>query len=74
MIKIKAGVPQKMDDNDHRTFGEWMEAVDGLLVHCAGISAYDLPDCTYHDWYDDRIRPIRAANRALKWAGADSLD
>jgi hypothetical protein len=64
-IKVRPGVPHKMDTDDNRTFDQWMQAVDLLLSRCRGVSAYDLPDCPYRDWYDDGVRPIRAANRAL---------
>ena len=68
LLKVKKGVPQKMDKDDSRSFDQWMSTVDRILVRYRGLSAYDLPDCTYRDWYDARVRPVRAANRALRRA------
>jgi len=67
-IKVKKGVPQHMEANDNRTFDEWFYAVDHLLQYNLGISTDDLPDCPYSQWYADRLRPIRAANKALTYA------
>lgn len=71
LITVKPGVPMHLDDGDTPTFEEWKGRVDRLLVHHCGISLDDLPDCPTRDWYEDRVRPVRAANRALKRAGAD---
>ena len=70
-IKVKAGVPMKMDADDNRTFDQWCRSVDKFLLSYAGATLSDLPDCRYRDWYDDRVRPIRAANRALRYAGGE---
>ena len=70
-IKIKPGTKQYLDDTDHPTFEQWKGRIEDLLVRFVGISADDLPDCPYYDWYEERLRPVRAANRALKNAGAD---
>ena len=68
-IKIKAGTPYEMDTNDRPTFDQWMGRVDALMYRVVGLSVYDLPDCDFYTWYnDERLRPIRAANRALKGA------
>ena len=72
LLKVKKGVGQKMDASDNRGFEDWMRAVDKLVGY-RGLSVYDLPDCCYRDWYDNRLRPIRAANRALKNAAGDYL-
>jgi hypothetical protein len=58
-----------MDETDRRSFADWMQAVD-RFVYFRGVSVYDLPDCPFRDWYDERIRPIHAANKALRRAGA----
>ena len=71
LIKVKAGIPMHMDDADRPTFEAWMDRIDKVLFRNTGVSSGDLPDCPYRDWYDDRVRPIRAANKALKRAGAD---
>jgi len=65
-IKIKPGTPYEMDDNDNPTFEQWMKRVDQVLINYCGVGTDDLPDCTYRDWYDERLRPIRAANKALR--------
>lgn len=72
LLKIRPGVPMTMNPEDRSSFDEWMKRVDALVQHAAGISVYDLPDCLYRDWYEDRLRPIRAAARALRRAGADA--
>ena len=69
-ISVKAGVPAKMDAGDERSFEAWFTSCDALLTRCRGISINDLPDCRFRDWYDDRLRPIHAVNRALELAGA----
>ena len=70
LLKVKKGVPYTMDASDERSFEAWMVAVDKLVGY-RGLSVYDLSDYCYRDWYDNRVRPIRAANRALKNAGGD---
>jgi len=70
LLKVKPGVSQKLDDGDNPTFEEWMKRVDKFVGY-RGLSVYDLPDRRYDIWYANRVRPIRAANRALKNAGAD---
>lgn len=69
-IQIKAGVPEEMAEDDRPSFEEWMSRIDRMLIRYRGISLYDLEDCPYRDWYEERIRPIYAANKALKRAGA----
>ena len=65
-IKVKKGIPMLMDDTDRPTFEEWMARVDRLVSRHVGISVYDLEDAPFMEWYEDRVRPIRAANKALK--------
>ena len=72
LLKVKKGTPRTMDETDNRSFEAWMKAIDSILTRYRGLSAYDLPDCCYRDWYDDRLRPVHAANRALRHAGASS--
>ena len=47
----------------------WMEAVDRACYRIAGISVYDLDDCPTRVWFDEGVKPITAARRALKRAG-----
>ena len=71
LIKVKPGIPNKLDDGDNPTYEDWIGRVDDILHRTRGCSLFDLPDCPTRDWYDKRVRPIRAANKALKWAGAE---
>jgi len=68
LIKIKQGVPLKMDAGDNSTFEEWLIRIDAILLHARGLSYKDLPDGNLRDWYEARLRPIRAANKLLKLA------
>jgi hypothetical protein len=70
-VRVRKGTPYFLDANDNPTFEGWMGRVDHLLRRAIGLSADDLPDCPWRDWYEERVRPIRAANKALKAAGAD---
>jgi len=69
-VPVKKGVPYLLEADDNPTFEGWMKRVNHYLWGI-GLTADDLPDCTWRDWFDDRVRPIRAANKALKAAGAD---
>jgi hypothetical protein len=51
------------------TFDTWMNKVDAFCWRLAGCSAYDLPDCPYGVWYDDGVKPLTAARKALRRAG-----
>ena len=51
------------------TYAQWMDKVDGYIWAIVGCSVYDLPDCSFRDWYDDGMAPNRAARYALKNAG-----
>ena len=66
LLKVKPGVPKTMDADDNPTFERWLQRVDQLLERCRGLSYQDLPDCNYRDWYERRMRPIHAANKALR--------
>ena len=48
-----------------KTFDQWMAAVNAALKS-EGLDVRDLPDCPYHDWYDDGVNPKAAARRAIK--------
>lgn len=49
-----------------KTFEEWFKEVDQHVQKAVIISVHELPDCPYHDWYDDGVRPATAAKRAIK--------
>lgn len=50
------------------TFEEWLISVDFWVNRAVGLGREDLPDCPYHDWYEDRVSPRTAAKRAIKMA------
>lgn len=53
------------------TFEQWMAAVNRAVERTAGLSADDLPDCAYRDWYDLGTTPERAARKAIRNAGGE---
>jgi len=69
-IKVKAGVPMKMDADQNPSFEEWLDRCDKLAFVARGLSIHDLPDVCWRDWYEERLRPVRAVNRALRYASA----
>ena len=71
MIKVKAGIPKTMDSDDLPTFQTWMDRIDRFISRAAGCSVQDLVDCPFMDWYEARLRPIHAANKALKRSGQE---
>lgn len=50
------------------SFEKWMKTVDMLVRSLAGFSVHDLPDCCFADWYEDGVKPLTAAKRAIKAA------
>lgn len=66
LLKVKRGVPQTLDPQDNPTFERWLRRVENLLVAACGVVVDDLDDMPWREWYDHRLRPIRAANKALK--------
>ena len=67
-LKVKQGVPYELDADDNPSFDRWMKRVDDVVWNAAGVSVHDLPDCDFRTWYDERLRPIRAAARAVRRA------
>ena len=67
-IKIKQGIPYEMDTTDNPSFNRWMERVDSVVWKSVGVSVHDLPDCDFRIWYEERLRPVRAAARAVRRA------
>lgn len=51
--------------DDRPTFEQWMARADRQVRKLAGLSAHDLPDQPWHDWYDDEMPPTSAAVQAL---------
>lgn len=52
-------------------FRQWMKAVDDEVFEISSVSASDLNDQPYRDWFDDGIGAEDAANMALDDAGFD---
>lgn len=50
-----------------KTFESWLDAVNQVL-DVIGLSIDDLPDCPYHDWFEDGMTAKRAAKEAIKLA------
>ena len=48
-----------------KTFDQWMKDV-ATALRAEGLDLRDLPDCPYHDWYEDRVSAKSAAKRAIK--------
>jgi len=69
-IAVKKGVPREMKPGDNPTLDEWLKRVDAFTFRCRGVSLFDLPDCPFAEWHEQRLRPIHAANKALRRAGA----
>lgn len=67
-FKILPGVPYEMDAGDNPTFEKWMNRVDAYVWGGAGVSVHDLPGCDFRIWYEERLRPVRAADRAVRRA------
>ncbi len=68
LLKIKPGIPYELDADDNPTFEEWMQRIDRVVTRAVGLSIHDLPDCTFRDWYEERMRPVWAADAALRRA------
>jgi len=49
-------------------FDAWRYGVDQRINALTGLSADDLPDCPYRDWYDEGIGVTVAARRAIRYA------
>jgi hypothetical protein len=50
-------------------FGSWMVKVNAFVEKLIGLSVDDLPDANFADWYEDGVKPLAAAKRAIKLAG-----
>lgn len=49
-------------------FESWMKEVNAYVQARIGLTADDLPDCCYRDWFDDGVEPKEAARNAIKAA------
>jgi len=50
-------------------FNTWMQDVSDCVEEQSGLDVKDLPDCLYHDWFDDGTEPEEAARKALEESG-----
>lgn len=48
-----------------KTFDQWMSEVNEQLLRMMEVDYRDLPDCPYHDWFDDGWSPDGAAEEAI---------
>jgi hypothetical protein len=48
------------------TFDQWMSLVNQHVESLCGMSASDLPDCSYYAWWEEGKRPASAARIAVK--------
>lgn len=46
-------------------FKDWRRRVDEAVWKLAGCSIDDLPDCCLRDWFDDGMKPVIAACKAI---------
>ncbi len=51
------------------TFSEWMKKVDERIWYIARLSADDLADQPWRDWFNDEYTPREAALEALENEG-----
>ena len=50
-----------------KSFEHWKEDVNRAVeILSCGLSADDLPDVCYRDWYDDDVSAVSAARRAIR--------
>jgi hypothetical protein len=49
-------------------FDTWMKLVDEAVYARINCSVHDLPDCPFRDWYDDGLRALAAARKAIRYA------
>ena len=57
----------------HTDFTSYMSRIDTYLNQLCGLVSDDLPDCMFHDWYNDGVQPREAAYQCLVDAGYSSL-
>jgi hypothetical protein len=69
--------PQQQNDvpdTSETAFKKWMAEVDVAVATRAFVSAYDLPDQPYRDWFEEGLSPDEAAALALEEAGYEDGD
>ena len=50
-------------------FESWMKAVDTEVTRLSSLSARDLADQPFYDWYERGVTPKSAARKTLKAEG-----
>ena len=50
------------------TFDQWFTIVSKIMNDLCGMGPDDLPDYLYHQAYDNKVSPDRAARAAIKAA------
>lgn len=73
-IKIKDGTPATLNPGDNPTYEQWLNRVNKWVSSFTGLDLRDLQDMKYRDWYDARLRPIRAANRVIRAANRGDIE
>jgi hypothetical protein len=43
-----------------------MKEVNEACDRIACVSVNDLPDCCFRDWFEDDVKPVQAARRAVR--------
>ncbi len=54
------------DGKMSNSFETWMKTVDQHVIRTVSLSADDLPDCCYRDWYESGCSPKEAAELAIE--------
>lgn len=51
---------------DGQTFVQWEDEVDKYMLVKYGVSADDLPDMPYYDWWTDDVTVREAVDEAIR--------
>lgn len=52
-----------------QTFDEWCREVNLVMIQRCSLGMDDLPDQTWHDWYDSGLTPDEAVQQTLENEG-----
>jgi hypothetical protein len=58
-----------MNQKYEANFEAWMKKVDAAVGERSDLSYMDLTNQPYRDWFEDGVRPARAAVKALRAEG-----
>ena len=70
MVETADGAFEQADASD-AAFKSWMEEVDTGVIGEVGVSAYDLPDACYRDWFESGMGAPEAAGEVVSGAMAE---